>query len=296
MVTPELIKYIREELAKGKTRDEVHNTLDDQGGWSEADISEGFRVVAPSQDFSKNSFQYTPRSSKAWLENVVFIVVGLVCVFAWWFYSPQIVNFWGSSLSSVRSMPLPSFGLDKIFGTDDEGQVVALVEPKEPEGVVDCGVGIAPSVTKDPSTYQNDPALICLGESAFTCENAEVALEDDLFPDKMEIVRGNNSCHFKLSYAEDSILIDSTGQKLAGQYVSCPIQLVKTIDDKDPDSLILAIPDRNNLSKYTSQIYFYGTLGLFLDYNLDADMIREVGCTGPYIDSVIAGYQTTESQ
>ncbi len=47
MITPELLGYIRSELAKGKTREEIHTTLIHGGGWKDEDLEEAFREVLP---------------------------------------------------------------------------------------------------------------------------------------------------------------------------------------------------------------------------------------------------------
>ncbi len=47
MITQELISYIRGEINKGKTREQVKTALLSGGGWSEADVSEAFRDVMP---------------------------------------------------------------------------------------------------------------------------------------------------------------------------------------------------------------------------------------------------------
>lgn len=49
MVTPELLEYVRTEIAKGKTREEINKVLISGGGWSQADLSEVFRTVIPMQ-------------------------------------------------------------------------------------------------------------------------------------------------------------------------------------------------------------------------------------------------------
>src|SRR3989338_10639145 len=103
MITPELIGYIRGEFAKGKTREEVRKALLAEGGWTEEDINEAFKTVIPMQGFPQTSFspknvisQQAKRISKA---DLVFVLVGLLCVVLWYFFSPQITAFWNSSLS-----------------------------------------------------------------------------------------------------------------------------------------------------------------------------------------------------
>ena len=47
MTTPELLNYIRNEITKGKTREDIHRVLMSNGGWTEDDLSEAFRVIIP---------------------------------------------------------------------------------------------------------------------------------------------------------------------------------------------------------------------------------------------------------
>ena len=153
-----------------------------------------------------------------------------------------------------------------------------------------CGIGTTPDL-KNPLTYQNDAVLACLGNSALRCENAKANLNDALFPTNFQIIKNEDgqSCNFKLSYKPDSTLVDATGQKLAGQYISCPISIVKVLDETKSTPSFSA-PSTENLGKYASQIYFYGTLGLFMETNVNKSQIQSLGCSGPYIDTVIASY------
>jgi hypothetical protein len=50
MITQELLGYIRGELDKGKSRDDIHAVLISGGGWSENDLSEAFREIIPMQN------------------------------------------------------------------------------------------------------------------------------------------------------------------------------------------------------------------------------------------------------
>jgi hypothetical protein len=49
MITPELLEYMRMEVAKGKTREEINRALVSGGGWSEDDLSEAFKKIVPMQ-------------------------------------------------------------------------------------------------------------------------------------------------------------------------------------------------------------------------------------------------------
>ncbi|MFH1365782.1 MAG: hypothetical protein ABIG99_00060 [Patescibacteria group bacterium] len=343
MVTPELLEYIRKEIGKGKTREEIYGTLISSGGWEEADLSEAFRVVIPMQNnvilpksimekqleekkpietmpssplspISSSSspasyspslsiFKSTPSSktvstsrSSLW-QNLIFIILGLFCIISWYFYQPQIINFWNLSINNFKKIRLPSF--DFSFLNKSENIVSGVpVENNEtiPFSVVlpntqikDCGTGVAPKLN-NPASYKNDPVLFCLGVSALNCENAIGVLKDDFFPSILEITKLSDSCNFKLSYGADNVLMDTAGKKLALQYISCPINIVKAIDNTNPEAAKFLAPDKTDLSKYASQIYFYGTLGLFVENNLDQNKIQNLGCQGEYIQSVIASY------
>lgn len=47
MTTPELISFIKSELEKGKTREDIRVSLLANGGWTDADLSEAFRAIMP---------------------------------------------------------------------------------------------------------------------------------------------------------------------------------------------------------------------------------------------------------
>ena len=115
MITSELIGYIQGELAKGHTREEIHKVLVADGGWTEADLSEAFRTVIPMQ--SQNSspsntitqnniadLKTKTKSSKKIVENLIFIFIGLLCVLSWYFYQPQIINFWNSGVKNSQEL------------------------------------------------------------------------------------------------------------------------------------------------------------------------------------------------
>ncbi|MEI6280911.1 MAG: hypothetical protein WCP17_02845 [bacterium] len=49
MITQELLGYIRGEIAKGRTREEINTSLLSGGGWNENDLSEAFKAIYPMQ-------------------------------------------------------------------------------------------------------------------------------------------------------------------------------------------------------------------------------------------------------
>ncbi len=260
------------------------------------------------------------KSSKRALETLVLVIVGIACGLSWYFYRPQITNFFSSGVKNSEqisanswnfltsafdnihmpsfSFKFPSFDFGKIFGSNTAPKQDSIVATppvpavKEPVFVKDCGTTISPDL-KQSGSYQDNEVLKCLGYSALQCENAKAVLQDALFPTIFKIVQNKNAdqgCNFELSYASDSALSDVTGKKLALQYISCPLSIVKAVDEttKVPS---FSAPSTDNLGKYASQIYFYGTLGLFMENNVDKSIIQSLGCSGTYIDSVVASYQ-----
>ena len=368
MTTPELLSYIRGEVAKGKTREEIKGTLVLSGGWSDDDLSEAFRQVIPMQGmvlpkenvtttpalsinpsitpapmritpsvqtFSppslsslakpSPSFSTSPSSSSlrspgapspyspspsmlkssvpyntspntktkvpthSWVKFLIVLVVIVALGIGFWYFSQQILNLpkelsnlWTSHMTSNPVVP---------SSTDQTSNTTTPAANTVPQAtdITECGTGVAPKFGT-PATYENNSVLACLGDSAISCGNAEGTVADALFPTFFEIVKTQDSCNFKLSYPADSTLTDITGKPLAGQYISCPIDIVKTIDNSKPATPKFTVPTKTDSSKYASDIYFYGTLGLFVENNIDANKIQTLGCSGPYIQSVIASY------
>lgn len=328
MITPELLSYIRGELGKGRTRDEIRAELIKGGGWKEADLGEAFRIVIPMQGFfapNSTSQNAEPAKSAELVHSVsladvksakspkklvkisVLIVLILVIAGGSYFYRKEVYNLWSKAMAGLPEFSMPSFDFKKItgiFSRDKDNSEAATVPnanqattPAAPVVPVmpptkDCGTSVSPDL-KDSSTYQNG-VLACLGNSALTCTPTKAVLTDALFPTNFEVVRkgteDQTACNFKLSYAENSVLTDPTGSKLAGQYVMCPLSVVKMVDER-AGTLLFKAPDVSNPSLYAAEIYFYGTLGLFMEQNVDKSKILSIGCSGPYLDSVIASYK-----
>ncbi len=313
MITPELIQYVREELAKGKTREEIHKVLVSEGGWSEEDSSEAFRIVIPMQSFPTQIIKNKKKLSKRVLEDIVFLVFCLVFTVSWYFYKPQIVNIWNIGVNSSQQLSInswnwllnnkigisiPSFDLKlpsldfdnfaSLFNTTSspqENQTITQVN----NGVKDCGISTAPDI-KDSKTYQNNVVLNCLGDSALNCEDSSAVLNDGIFPNTFQIIKNKNSCNFKLSYGLNSTLVNISGKHMAGQYISCPISVVKSVDESKKVPTFSA-PSTGDSGKYASQIYFYGTIGVFMENSVDQNKIKSLGCSGDYISSVVTSYQ-----
>lgn len=272
---------------------------------------------------------------KSFGPDLAFVIIGLLFAVSWYFYSPQItafsqsladgyeevyvqykamlVNSWdmladGVTLLGASAEELAVGSWNWVAGGFDKGKEVVQapesnVQSQSPGGNLaantsekNCGSAAAPDPS-DSKTYQNNQVFSCLGQSALRCENARAALEDPLFPTVFQIVRNSatGACNFKLSYKADSALTDVTGKKLAGQYVTCPVGIVKRINESG-SALTFSAPSAGNPSRYAAEIYQYGTIGLFLEQNVDKGEILGLGCSGSYIDSVVASYQKTQSR
>jgi hypothetical protein len=246
---------------------------------------------------------------------IILIIIGGLS-FGFWYYRPQVnsqimnlssratnlinsssqpvVNLWTSLINGIKGFRLPFLNTNQTINKENTA-VTNTVPQKTISEIKNCGIGVAPKLDT-PSTYKNNPVLSCLGVSAVSCENAKGILKDDFFPTVFEITKSQNSCNFKLSYPTDSILADITGKQLAGQYILCPIDIVKAIDNTKPASPKFLVPSKTDLSKYASDVYFYGILGLFMENNLDPNRIQVLGCSGEYIQSVIASYRLMHAQ
>jgi hypothetical protein len=154
-----------------------------------------------------------------------------------------------------------------------------------------CGSG---AVAQSGISSAGDAELSCIGEHALFCENATGIVADDVFPTSFEIEKSENSCNFKLSYPAHSMLADDTGKSLAGQYISCPLSVVKKVDMADLSLPKFLPPDTADKAAYAEEIYFYGTVGIFAEHDLDKEKIESLGCSGPYIDTMIAGYRAEQ--
>lgn len=208
----------------------------------------------------------------------LIVVAGFAASFGFWYYHSQTL---GSNVVNRN----PSNESNNLIS---ESQPATSLIP----AVRDCGVSVAPKL----GIYDSNPVLTCLGESALSCENAKGILRDNFFPTIFEITKSGETCNFKLAYSVDSTLTYVTGESLAGHYISCPVNIVKAIDDSNTSSPKFVDPNKNDLNKYASQIYFYGTLALFMENNFDQNKIQSLGCSGEYIQSVIASYNLSEKK
>lgn len=234
-----------------------------------------------------------PGHSRSWIKYLVILILLVGFGFGAWFYQASVLGLWDSlmnpemaAIETTTPTPVPDFAPEVI--------PTPILEPTPlPVALKDCGtMGVALKLGTS-ATYEKDSALVCLGASALVCENAKVIIKDELFPTIFEITKSANTesgCSFRLSYGLESTLTDLTGKNLAGQYVSCPLSVVKSIDNTKPATPKFNTPNMTSGSKYAADIFFYGTLGLFMENNLDPTKIQTLGCNGEYINSMIASY------
>jgi hypothetical protein len=322
MVTQELISYVTSELNKGKTREQIRTVLLSGGGWSNEDVEEVFKALpmdpkssvqpapkiiepikiernprelntfrsADLSNFGVEKISQAHRNSKA-KEIIVFVLIFGAILAAFSFFRPELSNAWSSLKGGVVKFS------SNYFNRPDAQPKVAVQEPVTPVAVIpkikDCGVSTAPD-RKTPDKYQNDDVLKCLGASLISCDWSKAILTDPLFPTNLEVSQGDN-CTFKLSYSSDSTLVDISGNKLAGQYVMCPVSVIKKMEEKNK-TVTFTDPDKDPVSEYSAEAYFYGSLGLFIESNFNKTKISDLGCTGSFIDSMIASYNKAQSK
>src|SRR3989339_48962 len=245
---------------------------------------------------SKISVPVPHHSSRSWLKFLVILIIIGGLGFGVWYYRIPIVGLWNSLINKFAGSPALEVETPSNPNLDQPAVIpLPSSEPPSPPvvSVKECGTAGKALKLDTPSAYENDTVLLCLGASALACESARATIPDDLFPTIFEITAlsgASTSCNFKLSYAGDSALTDLAGKKLAFQFVSCPLDIVKTIDNTKSATPKFNAPNTTNLSKYAANIYFYGTLGLFVENNLDLAKIQSLGCSGEYIQTVIASY------
>ena len=212
-------------------------------------------------------------------------------------------NAWNSYSNLFQEVYFPALSLnfDKIFGSGKATPTVVnhpVAVSTTPQVAVtkNCGTSVSPQLDA-PASYENNSVLACLGASALNCQTAIGNLQDNFFPTNFEITQStteSGSCNFKLSYPLNSTLTDVTGKKLAGQFITCPLDIVEAIDNTNPANPKYVAPTKTDLSKYAGQIYLYGTLGLFVENNLDQNKIQALGCSGGYIGEAIASYNNVK--
>lgn len=317
MVTQELVAYVKSELNRGKTREEIRSTLLSGGGWSETDISEVFRNIMPidhinpivtqtppptiaipnisilSPSSSSKANPVTSNVRKFSFKSILFFLILVLFITGLYFYRSQFIELSnkvvGILMNKDKVAEVPS-DTDKIF-TEEEIPSALITTEVLVKDVVDCGITNAPDRKKS-DIYLKDPVLKCLGENILSCTNATGVINDPLFPSLFKVVPElNNICKFELSYQADNTLVDVFGSKLALRSISCPISIMKKLDEKDPKNPIFVMLNKDNPNQYGADIYFYSTLGVFIENNFDQNKIEGLGCTGGFIDSMIQSYK-----
>ncbi len=61
-------------------------------------------------------------------------------------------------------------------------------------------------------------------------------------------------------------------------------------------SVTFTTPDRSLPSEYAAEAYFYGNLGVFIENDFDQAKIKELGCSGSFISSMITSYKKAQTK
>ena len=129
MITPELLEYVRAEIAKGKTREEINRALISSGGWSEDDLSEVFRIVIPMQNVIlptspiKPAFSKLPSSSHLLFSLLKFLIILIIISglgFGAWYYRSQIINLWDSLVNKSSESSVPAVDTTKNIDLNNQ--------------------------------------------------------------------------------------------------------------------------------------------------------------------------------
>ena len=350
MVTQELISYIRSELNRGRSREQIRTTLLSGGGWSDMDISEVFRDIMPlsggvilpekqkqvlkpdptpqpqvpppvvkiaptpiaktvtttPQNQNTSVFNITNSKKKPHVhmlcslkieKNILFakrlryvLVVVLFILLGVLGYLLRD-NF---SVLSTKSISYLDTLISKINIPEKEEVIIPqvplapLVPAVEQVSVVDCGITESPDV-RNQTTYLKDPVLKCIGENAHTCTPATAIVTSEFFPTNLEIKKEGEVCSVKIMYSSSSSLMDVFNKPLASRFISCPVSVVKNLDTTK-ENVSFRNSSKDNLTQHGFDIYFYTTLGLFIDNDFDNTKIKALQCSGDYIQSVIESH------
>lgn len=330
MITPELIAYIKSELGKGKTREDIRVDLLASGGWTDIDLSEAFRstmpmdnlkipqpvqpieplpkppaplqnpipgpvVISPDSSFPTTSQIKKPPRKIPWVAITLAILFAAICFFAFYFYSPQILDLPNKVVSVIDTLMDNTNNeiLEAEAPIVQDETPVPLITDMPP--YINCGITISPN-RNDSSTYLDDNVFKCLGESALSCENAEAIINDTILPTIFKIKKDGDVCRFELSYKEDSSLTDIFGRKLSGRDISCPVTVAKSFTGIDSQDFIFKNTDITKPSRYGADMYFYGTVGIFFDQDFKQEAIEELGCRGTFLDSAIESFGLIKSK
>lgn len=135
MVTQELLGYIRVEMTKGRTREEINKSLLSGGGWSEDDLSEAFREIIPMQN---NSFSLNTVSSN--LQQAVQKPVSVVSPVVNPVVNPVVEPVAPPVIPSIINPPksaVPPMSFTSTFATPFVGSPsVSVPTPTEPKKMI----------------------------------------------------------------------------------------------------------------------------------------------------------------
>lgn len=120
MITQELIQFIKDQLAVGKTRAQIEQELQTQG-WTSVDTSEAFAYITPTQ------------KSSGWPKILIgVIVLAGIGYTGWWFYQSKIHNQNPSS-----QYPFVEKATEDISTEHPNTEMVDQTEQKSSQ--IDCG-------------------------------------------------------------------------------------------------------------------------------------------------------------
>lgn len=100
MITPELITYLKTELAKGRSRGDLQKELFLQGGWKAVDVDEAFKAA---DGVVATPTQKQPRIHKKVRIIWVIILMLLAGYAGWWIRDRQQFFHIPNPLTFIRS-------------------------------------------------------------------------------------------------------------------------------------------------------------------------------------------------
>jgi hypothetical protein len=189
-------------------------------------------------------------------------------------------------------------GFDLIVNFEVQVEEIAPVIPSEvsasakkttTSGIIDCGItSITVPFNLNDNDIKQDSVLHCLGDAILNdCKNAKGQFKDGGIgpnPDILEVSKDKGICYFKLIMSKDMISAYSLQNTTMNQYISCPISIAREISEVTTSTLPL---DKSKPSEYAAGVYLYGSIGVFMENDFDQNKIKELGCSGEWIKSLI---------
>jgi len=250
MITDELVTFIKNELAIGKTREQVRTELLAGGGWKIEDLDEAFlslnKPVFSVPATSLSNLDTKPKNTIKVLLGVLVLFLLLGAGASAYFFKDKILSIpFVSNLINNTKLDIPIL---------KESEIVLLSKDAK-----DCGRGELFSFSSDfDFPDENNDVDKCIGESVLNdCQSAYAIIysgySEIVDVAKIEIGKNKEQCYFKIT--------DTFSFK--GEYNQCPISSVKAFDeDKTTKELIISPPSLDNPQKYAGEIYLYGSGGL----------------------------------